>query len=36
MLLFDFRLDMLTVPTPGSMHFVKHLITKDQKPAGTV
>lgn len=26
-------LDMLTVPTPGSMNFVKHLITKDQKPA---
>ncbi|XP_063407676.1 protein MCM10 homolog isoform X2 [Mytilus trossulus] len=25
-------LDMLTVPSPGSMNFVKHLMTKDKKP----
>ncbi|CAC5409455.1 MCM10 [Mytilus coruscus] len=25
-------LDMLSVPSPGSMNFVKHLMTKDKKP----
>lgn len=25
---------MLSVPSPGSMNFVKHLMTKDKKPQG--